>query len=426
MQIVSIHPGAVSGSLTAPPSKSFTQRVLAALLARGGGLRISNPGFSADERVLMEMLREAGYFFSANNDGDLILEEAKPRQPVTYADFGSSALAARMLTPLLALQPEVVRLEASPQLRARPMRFLTTWLPQLGVRVASTGGRLPASIQGPLVPADVTVDASLSSQPLSGLLMAYAAAGAAGKTVEVSELASKPYIDLTLQAMEQMGLPVPRNESYRRFIFPEHARMSALPAYIRIEGDWSGGAFLLVAGAIAGEVCVTGLDTFSLQPDKRVLEALMESQASVSIESNQVRVSAQRLHPFQFDATDCPDLFPPLAVLACHAEGTSVIRGVERLRHKESDRAASITEELGRIGASLQVQDDSLIIRGGRPLQGAELRSHGDHRIAMMCAVAALGAQGPVRIADAGAVEKSYPNFFDDLSRLGVRVVHEG
>jgi 3-phosphoshikimate 1-carboxyvinyltransferase len=202
--------------------------------------------------------------------------------------------------------------------------------------------------------------------------------------------------------------------------------MRALPAYIRIEGDWSGGAFLLVAGAIAGEVCLAGLDAFSLQPDKRVLEALMESLASVSVESTQVRVSAQRLRPFQFDASDCPDLFPPLAVLACHAEGTSVIRGVERLRHKESDRAASITEELGRIGASLQVQDDYLIIHGGRPLQEAELRSHGDHRIAMMCAVAALGAQGPVRIADAGAVEKSYPNFFDDLSRLGVRVVHEG
>jgi 3-phosphoshikimate 1-carboxyvinyltransferase len=423
---VCIHPGTISGTLAAPPSKSFTQRILATLLVCGDSLRISNPGYSADERVLLDLLREAGFWLSANNEGDLLLHLARQRQPVTYADFGSSALAARMLTPLLALQPDIVRLEASLQLRTRPMPFLATWLPRLGVRVASTGGRLPASMQGPLTPADITVDSSLSSQPLSGLLMAYAAAGAAGKTIEVSELASRPYIDLTLQTMELMGLPLPCNEGYRRFIFPESLPPLNMPGHVHIEGDWSAAAFLMAAAAIAGELCITGLDVFSLQADKRVLEALMESQVAMSVEESQIRISKTgRLRPFQFDATDSPDLFPPLAVLACYAEGTSAIRGVDRLRYKESNRAASIIEELRRMGADLRLQDDYLIIRGGQPLQGADLRSHGDHRIAMMCAVAALGAQGDTYIADAEAVEKSYPQFFQDLQRIGIRIDYD-
>lgn len=427
MYKIRIHPGDVSGTIAAPPSKSFTQRILAALLARGGSLHISNPGFSSDERVLMDLLRDAGFIFSSNTAGDLLIEDAHPRQAITHADFGSSALAARMMTPLLALQPEVVRLEGSRQLRARPMRFLTTWLPQLGVRVASTGGFLPANIQGPLQPQDVTVDASLSSQPLSGLLLAFAAAGAAGKCIQVSELVSKPYIDLSLHIMELMGLPVPQNEQYRRFRFPHEAALRPLPARVRIEGDWSGAAFMLVAGAIAGDVCVTGLDAFSLQADKRVLQALMEAEAPLSVETSQVRVGLSRsLRPFQFDASECPDLFPPLAVLACHAQGTSAIRGVERLRYKESNRAATITEQLRRMGADLRLQDDYLIIRGGQPLQGAELDTQGDHRIAMMCAVAGLRAKEPVVIANADAVDKSYPQFFEHLQSLGTSLLREG
>ncbi len=427
MKNACIYPGAVSGVVKAPPSKSVSQRVLAAVFARGGSLRISNRGNSADERVILELLRDAGFITTMMDDGDMMITDEETRSAISHADFGSSALAARMMTPVLALQENLVRLDGSRQLRARPMEFLTTWLPQLGVRVSKTGGHLPASMQGPLQPKNVTVDASVTSQALSGLILAYSIAGAAGKVIEVPRLVSRSYVDLTLQVMQQMGLPIPTNEDYHRFVFPQDMELRRAPAQFHIDGDWSGAAFLLVAGAIAGEVSISDLDPFSLQPDRQVLNALMAADVSLSVEGKSVRTSSSgRLRPFQFDATECPDLFPPLAILACMAPGTSAIKGVERLSYKESDRAATITEELRRMGADLQIQDEYLIIRGGKKLQGTELHSHGDHRIAMMCAVAGLVADGPVLIQEAHSVDKSYPQFFSDLIRIGVRVADAG
>ncbi len=425
MHKVTIHPGPVHGNLIAPASKSFSQRVLAALLVRGGNLRISNPGISADERVVRELLIEAGFIFSTTGDGDLLVEAPTSRLPITHADFGSSALAARMLTPLLALQPNIVRLEGTTQLRRRPLYFLNTWLPQLGVRVAATGGHLPASIQGPLIPQDITIDATISSQALSGLLMAYAAAGATGRVITVTNLVSRPYIDLTLQVLELMDMLTPVNEDYCRFIFPGSPNPTSHKTHISIEGDWSGAAFLLAAGAIGGGICVHGLDTQSLQADVRILGVLKDCGASVSTEHSQVCVQAQRpLRPFHFDANECPDLFPPLAALACYTTGTSTIQGLERLRYKESNRAASITDELRKMGADIRHKDDSMIIEGGRQLTGAEVCSHDDHRIAMMCAIAAIGASGPVQISKAMAVDKSFPNFYEAISHCGLRIAY--
>jgi 3-phosphoshikimate 1-carboxyvinyltransferase len=179
---------------------------------------------------------------------------------------------------------------------------------------------------------------------------------------------------------------------------------------------------MLIAGAIAGKVTVTGLDAFTTQGDKSVLQALMEAGAHLSIESSKITVAPARLSAFHFNATDTPDLFPPLAALACYASGTSVIEGICRLQHKESNRAVTITEELAKLGADISLQDDYMIIRGHAPLYAANISSRNDHRIAMMCAIAALGAKGPITIADAGAVNKSYPAFFKDLRGLGARI----
>jgi 3-phosphoshikimate 1-carboxyvinyltransferase len=227
--------------------------------------------------------------------------------------------------------------------------------------------------------------------------------------------------------MELTGLPVPENRNYESFYYPPDTRWRNIPSSITIEGDWSGAAFLLVAGAIAGKVTVTGLDAFTLQADKRVLTALMDCGVPLSVESNRVSVAqSAALKAFHFDATDCPDLFPPLAALACYAEGTSVIEGVERLRYKESDRAMTISQELRKLGADVEIQDNYLVIRGGHQLKGTDVYAHADHRIAMMCAVAALGADSLVSINGAEAVEKSYPRFFEDLRMLGAQVIGAG
>jgi len=277
-------------------------------------------------------------------------------------------------------------------------------------------------IQGPLQPTNIEVDGSLSSQFLTGLLMAYGAAGANGVTITVKDLKSKPYIDLTLQVMKSFGWEI-THENHERFHFnlPTKSSVAKQLTYT-VEGDWSGGAFLLVAGAIAGDIVVKGLDVYSTQADKAVLQALIDSGCRISIQSEQIEIGPMPLKAFHFNATDCPDLFPPLVALAACCEGTTVIEGVSRLTHKESNRALTLQDEFGKMGIEITLQDDLMLIKGGTGLKQAAVHSRHDHRIAMACAVAALKADGPVSIAEAEAINKSYPNFYEHLQQLGVQV----
>jgi len=160
---------------------------------------------------------------------------------------------------------------------------------------------------------------------------------------------------------------------------------------------------------------------FSTQADKAILQALAQAGAHISAEEQQIHVRESRLTAFQFNAVDCPDLFPPLVALAAYCEGTSVIQGVNRLTHKESNRALTLQEEFGKLGIEVILQDDLMVVKGGA-VQGASIHSHHDHRIAMACAVAGLRAEGDLSIDDAEAVNKSYPQFWDHLQRIGTAV----
>jgi 3-phosphoshikimate 1-carboxyvinyltransferase len=268
------------------------------------------------------------------------------------------------------------------------------------------------------------MDGSLSSQFLTGLLFAYAAANASGVTINVNDLSSKPYIDLTLKLMSDFGMKTPENKNYEQFYFPkksiaefEHANFD-----YTVEADWSGGAFLIVAGVVSGNIVVKGLDAFSTQADKAITKAIMQSGASNIFSEEQIQVRESRLQAFHFDATDCPDLFPPLVALASYCNGTSIIEGVHRLTYKESNRAVTLQEEFGKMGIEIQLRDDLMLIKGGTGVKSARVSSCHDHRIAMACAVAALKADGEVIIDDAEAVNKSYPRFWEDLQKLNARV----
>jgi len=297
----------------------------------------------------------------------------------------------------------------------------------MGIQIRSNNGHLPIKIKGPLIPVDITIDGSLSSQFLTGLLIAFGKAAVKPVTILVNNLKSKPYIDLTLQMMKQFGFDV-ENNHHESFLIRPVNQLTKPPDTVQktinytVEGDWSGGAFLLVAGAIAGSIRVKGLDVFSTQADKAILQALMDCGASVSIETEQIMVSSSAgvrgLQPFHFNATDCPDLFPPLVALAAYCNGTSVIEGVSRLQHKESNRSITLQQEFLKMGVTVTLQDDLMLIEGGKPLKSAIVHTHHDHRIAMACAVAALRADGEIIIEDADAVNKSYPGFYEDLKLL--------
>jgi 3-phosphoshikimate 1-carboxyvinyltransferase len=301
------------------------------------------------------------------------------------------------------------------------MDFFDEIFPKLGIAIQSDQGRLPMVINGPLQPRDIEVDGSLSSQFLTGLLMAFAAAGAKDVTITVRDLKSKPYIDLTLKVLNDFGWRV-EHDNYKTFFFPGNNELPMGKIDYRVEGDWSGAAFLLVAGAIAGDITVIGLDPESTQADKAVLDALDSAGVMMKIGKDQIEVEKSHLKAFDFDATECPDLFPPLVALAAVCGGVTVISGASRLTHKESNRALTLQEEFGKLGVKISLDGDLMMIEGVEQLKGAITHSHHDHRIAMACAVAALRADGPVTIEEAEAINKSYPDFYDDIRALGADI----
>jgi 3-phosphoshikimate 1-carboxyvinyltransferase len=223
--------------------------------------------------------------------------------------------------------------------------------------------------------------------------------------------------------MQAFGLNAPRNKNYEEFYFeaPITGHTASQTRYT-VEGDWSGGAFLLVAGAIAGNIEVYGLDPDSAQADKKILAALRDAGAGMEVSNKSIKLFTGKLKAFTFDATDCPDLFPPLVALAAYCSGLTTIKGVSRLAHKESNRGLTLQEEFGKLGLIIDLEKDTMRIQGGKGLKGATVHSRHDHRIAMACAVAALQAAGETMIEEAEAINKSYPDFYDDLTTLGAGI----
>jgi 3-phosphoshikimate 1-carboxyvinyltransferase len=439
------------------------QRACAAALLRAGVTIIRHPGHSNDDKAALGVIRDLGAEVNTLEDGSLRVKSNGVRPGSPEVNCGESGLGLRMFAPIIALSNEAIRVRGEGSLLSRPMDFFDEIFPQLGIRVVSNKGKLPLEIQGPLQPRNIQIDGSLSSQFLTGLLLSYVAAGAKDVAIRVHNLKSKPYIDLTLQVMKHFGWTV-ENRNYEEFYFagtpvgepgdagiafgkppasegPVGAAGAGLEANAAgvleytVEGDWSGGAFLLVAGAIAGPITVRGLDTWSTQADKAILQALCDCGALLEIGEETILIGPAgagatgvagggALKAFQFDATDCPDLFPPLVALAAHCEGTTVIAGVSRLAHKESNRGLTLQDEFGKMGVAIDLVGDKMLIRGvgGRNdggVKGATVHSRHDHRIAMACAVAALRADGPVTIEEARAIDKSYPDFYEHLQQLG-------
>jgi len=419
---VTINPSQLRGTIQAPASKSSMQRAYAAALLVKGISQLHNPGHSNDDKAALDIIQRLGAKAALEN-GVWTIESGGVDPVDTTINCGESGLSIRMFTPLAALSDKEITINGSGSLVTRPMDFFDAILPKLNVKVKSQGGKLPLVIQGPLVPADIEVDGSLSSQFLTGLLMAYAAAGASNVSIKVKDLRSKPYIDLTLSVMKEFGLKVPENRKYEEFWFDELAPDSRLLTHnYTVEGDWSGGAFLLVAGAIAGPIMVNGLDLTSTQADKTIVDALMAANAGIAIEAKGIRIHQSAMTGFYFDATDCPDLFPPLVALAAYCKGKTTIKGVSRLAHKESDRALTLQDEFDKMGVTIDLEGDDMIIHGTAKVKGADVHSHHDHRIAMACGVAGLRADSEMVIEEAQAVSKSYPDFYNDLKSLGASV----
>ena len=425
--IVTIQPSAISGIINAPTSKSSMQRACAAALLNEGKTTIANPGKSNDDLAALEVIKILGATVTEVDENQIIIT-SKGIQPISdEMNCGESGLGIRMFAPIAALSNKPIVISGTGSLLTRPMNFFDEIFPKLDIAIESNNGKLPIKIKGPLQPKNITIDGSLSSQFLTGLLMAFCKAATERVTIAVTNLKSKPYIDLTLQVMNIFGYEV-TNNNFESFLIKPFSKSTDKIIEYTVEGDWSGGAFLLVAGAIAGKITVYGLDTFSTQADKAILQALIDCGSTISIQEKQIDIGSPAtgnsgLKAFHFDATDCPDLFPPLVALAAYCNGTTVIEGVNRLAHKESNRGLTLQEEFGKMGIVIKLQDDLMLVEGGTGVNGATVHSHHDHRIAMACAVAGLIADGETIIEEAEAINKSYPDFYEHLKQLKANVI---
>lgn len=421
-------PSEISGLILAPPSKSHTIRAFFASLLTKDESLIVNPSFCDDAQAALGAIHSLGAeikSLSSQTSSFLKIKGGFPeRNPLsatgTTIGCGESALTLRLLAAIVTLQDKPVCLEAQGSLKHRPMDMIEATLKKLGVACSTQSGFPPIRIKGQLKPGLIVIDASRTSQFLSGLLFVLPLLGDDSE-IWATNLKSKPYVELTLETLNNFGLRFSIEREAENYRFQVKGNQKYCPTEIKIEGDWSGAAYFIVAAALTGKIEIHGLNPYSQQADKKILEALQKARCNFSWQGEKLMVEKSKLYGFRFNAEDCPDLFPPLCILALGCRGKSTIEGASRLKIKESDRASALVKELSRCGAKIYRQKDALIIEGRKP-EGGVFNSWGDHRLAMAGAVAGLISSQGIMIQGSEVVKKSFPDFFDQLKACGGKI----
>lgn len=369
--------------IKAPASKSLAIRAELCNFLSGNKGRVFNYPICEDANHAKHALRA--------------LENAKGSVEL---DCGESALFMRVIAPVCALLGIDYTLKTSGTLTNRP-----SGIDFECINALSSNGKLIGGV--------VELDASVTSQFLSGLLIALPLAKN-NTTLTVKNLKSRPYVDTTIKLLSQYGVKVEEKDSV--FFIPGGQKYDAVD--YTIEGDFSGASAILVAGAIKKELRVEDLYyKNSLQPEKAIVDVLRDCGAVVKIADNYIEVKPGELRPFEFDVSENPDLAPPLCALAVNCSGTSTILGIDRLRYKESDRALALCKEFTKLGADIKIIGDRMEIKGSL-LKAARVNGHNDHRIVMALAVAGISLGDDLVIEGADRVKKSYPDFFNDLVKV--------
>ena len=395
-----------------PPSKSYAQRAILAATLGTKPVTLISVGESDDVQHFLSMSRQLGAAIADQSTKESnnyqIRGNAYPINRELNA--GESGLGIRLAVPVAAVMHGDFTLKGEGSLLKRPMTEFASFLPQLGLDVRLTGDYLPISISGNAVPGELKVDGSLSSQYLSGLLMALPVLNG-DSIIHVSNLKSTPYIDITLDVLKSFGVQVIQ-KNYAQFYIKGGQLFDGCESYT-VEGDYSGASNWMVFGALNEGIAIKGLNPDSVQGDKTMLEALENAKVPFKWKDKTLYVEAAEIQPFSFDATHCPDLFPALVVLAAGAIGKSTVYGVKRLIHKESNRALVLQKEMQKLGLKIVLEGDEMHLFGTGKLTSGTIDSNNDHRIAMAGAIAACLTDKGVHILQAESVNKSYPNFWD-------------
>jgi len=412
------------GEISAPPSKAYTHRMLVAALLSNGVSKIANYLVSEDTSATLRAIKALGAKVKQQQNL-LEIEGAKPlRTPEKPINCGESGATLRFMIPVAALASGSVTFVMGQSLSRRPVKPLIQSLKQLGVKTHYSEEKpSTVTVQGGGIEGGKTVlRGDISSQFISGLLFACPMARRDTKIIVTTPMESKSYIQMTEEVLCKHNVEVSISEDFRRLQIPCNQKYN--PCNHAVPGDFSSAAYILAAAAItSSKIKVANLDFNTKQGDKAILDILKQTGLKVSVGEGFVEVEGKLQNAIEVDAKDVPDLVPACAAIACYTKGVFKIYNAKRLRYKESDRLASIYKELKKMGADITVGEDSLTIRGPCAMHGAVIDPHNDHRIAMACAAAALGAEGETKILNAECVGKSYPKFFKDLHLLGANIV---
>ena len=418
----------VRGTVRLPGSKSISNRILLLAALAQGETRIHDLLESDDTRVMLAALRKLGVTCTEEGKRTVRVRGAGGAFPVKKAelDLGNAGTAFRPLTAVLALCGGDYKLSGVPRMLERPIADLVDALRGMGASIEYLGekGYPPLAIRPAAIRVDgsVSVRGEVSSQFLTGLLIALPLTGAKTVVNVAGELISKPYVDLTLNTMGRFGVNVARRD-WAAFMVPA-GRGYASPGDIHVEGDASSASYFLAAGAIGGgPVRVEGVGRASIQGDVRFAEVLERMGAKIAMGENWIESGAGRpgrLKAIDADFNHIPDAAMTAAVAALFAEGSSTLRNIGSWRVKETDRIAAMAAELRKLGAQVEEGPDSLRITPPAKLKPATIDTYDDHRMAMCFSLAALGGV-PVRINDPGCVAKTFPEYFDVLASVSER-----
>lgn len=418
MDMVKITPTPLSGTIQAPPSKSYAHRAVISAFLSGKNCEVKNLQLSADISATLECAKQLGSIWRYNTDTDTVtFENNNIISPDLLLDCGESGSTLRFFIPIAMALTNEVSFTGHGRLMERPLDPYFEIFKQKHIPYTLNNGIL--KICGRLTAGTYEIDGTVSSQFITGLLFALPLLNGNSEIKIKGELTSKAYIDITLDVMEHFGINI-ENQNYSSFIIKGNQQYDS-PSYT-VEGDFSQGAFWLVAGAIGCDITCTGLNKKSIQGDKKIINIIEATGATVNqIGENSFKaVHTPTMHGITVDADPIPDLVPILAVLFSFCKGTSRIENAGRLRIKESDRLLAITTELKKMGAKINEGSDFLEINGSQTLHSAETDSWNDHRIAMAISIAACRCEGKLSISGASkSVTKSYPNFFKDYQILG-------
>lgn len=415
--VITAFPTSLEGKLKAPPSKSLSHRALICAGLAHGESKIYNLVYSEDILATMNVLEAVGVHFK-KEDNYLLVRGVKrlkgPRKPVDCNESGSTL---RFMIPILSLTNKEVEFTGKQSLLKRPQSIYQEIFNQDQNVFDHTDSRI--LVKGSIKARDYYIKGDVSSQFFSGLLFSLPLLDEDSYIYVEGKLESKSYINLTIETLKLFGVEIQEIEN-GYFI---EGNQTYTPKEYTIEGDYSQAAFFLVGGILSGHIDIQDLEHDSVQGDMEIIDIIQAMKGKVIFTENGYITSLSKTKSTTIDIGNCPDLGPIVSLLAALSSGTTKIINAERLRIKESDRIKSTVETLRALGANITSENDEIIIRGQKTLQGGvTVDSFNDHRIAMMAAIASANCEKEVTITRADAVNKSYPHFFEDFKKVGGKI----